>query len=334
MKRRITRRRPGRSEELAFVKAQRQALQVLAERLLNVEALQSFALPEDAVLGTLIQDFEIQNERVAPTRYIASMTFRFVPAAVRDFLGQENINLEALSAHSVLVLPFMNADGKNILWETENQWLAAWKRMTHRVSGVLITVPQGHALDVESASGDAVLSGDTAAIDKLLDRYGAQEAVVLIAQGITPGKPLAIEVFQFVAGELNRTATLEVVTNGLEDPAAIMELGVGEVRTYLEKQQAALAGERAAQPQQTDMFVRAVFSSVAEWTEIQRRLDLVPNLQNVVMSLSQADAGLTFNWRGDIASLGAALSEQGLLLDTPVSGEGGVFSYEVRLGGQ
>lgn len=323
------------ARDQAMLKAKRQALSTLAERNLSGTDFKKLQLPEDAVIGTLIHDFEIQGEKVSSTRYVASMTFRFAPEAVRSYFGLVDIEMTQRAEHSVLILPVMSVDGKNLLWEEDNIWLAAWKRAPHRDLLTDIYVPAGDVLDAESANADVVLSGALDAIGKLTGRYGAKEAVIVIASGGTAEKPLTIEIYQFVAGELGHTGTLTVVVNDLEDTAALMDVAVGQVGDYLDKQQQALSGEHRLG--KLSISVTAVFNSVAQWADIQRRLDQIEGLEKSVISLGQTDAGISLTWAGDEAALRAAVAEQGLMLgsaarqvDAENSGEA-PFLYELRL---
>ena len=325
------------AREQAMVKARRQAMSMLAERILSGDDFKKFQMPADDAMGSFIQDFEIQGEKLSPTRYMASMTFRFIPDAVRNYLGQADIGVTARAEHSVLILPFLSIDGKNLLWEEGNGWLAAWKRAPHRDLLTDIFVPAGDVLDAEAANVDAVLSGATETIGKLTSRYGAKEAVIAIASGGTAEKPLTIEVYQFVAGELGHTRTLTVVASDVEDTAALMDLGVTQVGDYLDAQQQALSGGRRSG--KLDITANAAFDSAAQWADIQRRLDRIEGLEKSVVSLGQTGAGLELAWPGDEADLRARMQTQGLMLgaglhqttDDAQPDDGADTVYEIRL---
>lgn len=326
------------AREQAMIKARRQALSMLAERILSGDDLKKFQLPADDMMGSFIQDFEIQGEKVAPTRYMASMTFRFIPDVVRSYLGQTELGIRQGAEHSVLILPFLSVEGKNLLWEEGNDWLAAWKRAPHRDLLTDIFVPTGDVLDAEAAGVDAVLSGATETISKLTSRYGAKEAVIAMAAGGTADKPLTIEIYQFVAGELSRTGTLNVVANDVEDTATLMDLGVTQVGDYLNVQQQAVSGGHRSG--KLEIAANAAFGSAAQWADIQRRLDQIEGLEKSVVSLGQMDAGLELTWTGDEATLRTQMAAQGLTLGAPVrqvDAQGGASDddvvYEVRLQG-
>jgi len=61
----------------AIVEARRVAFQKLAERNMDAEDYKSFKLPSDQTIATMVQDFEIKNEQLSATRYVANFTVRF-----------------------------------------------------------------------------------------------------------------------------------------------------------------------------------------------------------------------------------------------------------------
>lgn len=325
------------ARDQAMIKARRQALVMLAERTLDPEAFKAFTPPDDTVISTMIRDFEVQDERVSATRYMASMTFRFAPGAVAGLLKIDGERLENVGAgYSALIVPVRASTGGNLLWEEGNAWLAAWKRAPRRNLALAIHAPAGDVMDSEAVSADAVLSGDRDIIGKLTARYGVSEAVIAIAAGGDGQEPLKIDIYQFVAGELAHTRTLDVPAadagGGIE---GLMDQAVRQVGDFLNAQQ--LARTPGAASGRLEVAARAAFTSPAEWAEIQRRLDRVAGLEKSVVSLGQSEAGLSLSWRGDETTLRDLMAQNGLSLGAPVQaeaengGDGNAVAYEIRL---
>jgi hypothetical protein len=76
------------ARDQAIVEGQRKAFTMLMERLLGTEQAASIATPSDAQLSSMVQDFEVESERLSAVRYIGVMTFRFDAAAVDAAMGR------------------------------------------------------------------------------------------------------------------------------------------------------------------------------------------------------------------------------------------------------
>jgi hypothetical protein len=76
------------ARDQAIVEGQRKAFSMLMEQLLGAEQAASIPTPSDAQLSTMVQDFEVESERLSAVRYIGVMTFRFDAAAVDAAMGR------------------------------------------------------------------------------------------------------------------------------------------------------------------------------------------------------------------------------------------------------
>jgi hypothetical protein len=76
------------ARDQAIVEGQRKAFTMLMERLLGTEQAATIPTPDDAQLSRMVQDFEVESERLSSVRYIGVMTFRFDAAAVDAAMGR------------------------------------------------------------------------------------------------------------------------------------------------------------------------------------------------------------------------------------------------------
>jgi hypothetical protein len=76
------------ARDQAIVEGQRKAFTMLMERLVGTEQAASIPTPDDAQLSSMVQDFEVESERLSSVRYIGVMTFRFDAAAVDAAMGR------------------------------------------------------------------------------------------------------------------------------------------------------------------------------------------------------------------------------------------------------
>lgn len=234
----------------AMVEAQRVAFQKLAERNMTPDAFKTLKLPDDKTIMTLVQDFEIKNEQLSATRYVANFTVRFregvknyvnivMPMAVASEAtpiegttgGREIVTLVSNAPRNILLLPYLeDVSGKSLLWEDANPWRAAWQAVNPQLKNGKVTIPLGDISDVSAGSSDVVWSGDYSVIEKMRTNYGVDEVVLAAAN--KSGTVMSIDLYSFKGGTLNRLPTLTPVIGERSDAEAY-RLGVDEVLAAL-----------------------------------------------------------------------------------------------------
>jgi hypothetical protein len=201
----------------AFEKAQAEAFASLSSRMVSAAGtpLQQ-TVPDIATISTMIQDYEITEEKLSSVRYIATYTFRFRARAVERYFGSgaryaepqvasagtpastpvpadggtpaeavpgaSTTTTKPLPSRSVLVLPFYEYGGRTLLWSPENSWLQAWNRAPGLDGAVPLVVPLGDLADVRDIGDDRALTYDAGALAGMVKRYNAVDAAVLVAE--------------------------------------------------------------------------------------------------------------------------------------------------------
>lgn len=236
----------------AMVEAQRVAFQKLAERNMTADAFKTLKLPDDKTIMTLVQDFEIKNEQLSATRYVANFTVRFregvknyvnivMPLAVATEAqaaptegttgGREILTLVSNAPRNILLLPYLESiSGKSLLWEDANPWRAAWQAVNPQLKNGKVTIPLGDISDVSAGSSDVVWSGDYSVIEKMRTNYGVDE--VILAAANKSGTVMSIDMYSFKGGVLNRLPTLTPVI-GEKSEAEAYRQGVDDVLAAL-----------------------------------------------------------------------------------------------------
>lgn len=74
---------PVKARELAIKTVPKLAFQKLVAQNLSPEQAAAFKYPDDKTIASLVQDFEIRNEQLSSTRYVANYTVRFSPSIKR-----------------------------------------------------------------------------------------------------------------------------------------------------------------------------------------------------------------------------------------------------------
>ncbi|HYD18878.1 MAG TPA: DUF2066 domain-containing protein [Patescibacteria group bacterium] len=136
-------------------------------------------------------------------------------------------------AKSVLILPYYeNMDGQTLLWEESNPWLLMWQGALPKTSsGRQFYVPLGDISDISAGNSNGVWEGDYRAIDKLLKNYGAEQAVLAVAN--RSGPDLTIEIYTYSHKNLRRRDTLKPYAAEMAQTEAFRR-GISETVSYLQ----------------------------------------------------------------------------------------------------
>jgi len=76
------------ARDQAIVQGQRKAFGMLMEQLVGADKAATIQTPSDAALANMVQDFEVESERLSSVRYIGVMTFRFDADSVNALIGR------------------------------------------------------------------------------------------------------------------------------------------------------------------------------------------------------------------------------------------------------
>jgi len=76
------------ARDQAIVEGQRKAFSMLMEQLVGAETAATIQTPSDAQLSGMVQDFEVESERLSSVRYIGVMTYRFDAASIDAIIGK------------------------------------------------------------------------------------------------------------------------------------------------------------------------------------------------------------------------------------------------------
>jgi hypothetical protein len=76
------------ARDQAIAEGQRKAFAKLMEQLVGAEKAATIQTPSDSQLSGMVQDFEVESERLSSVRYIGVMTYRFDAASIDAIIGK------------------------------------------------------------------------------------------------------------------------------------------------------------------------------------------------------------------------------------------------------
>ncbi|MCH7887844.1 MAG: DUF2066 domain-containing protein [Proteobacteria bacterium] len=300
----------------AVALGQRRALDRLFRRLVPVSDYQRLAVPDDGAITELVGGFEVADERVAPNRYIASLTFHFKPNDISRLLRDQGIPHAVTPSQPVVVLPLYRAGEELLLWEDGNLWRAAWANLPLPDGLIRVIVPLGELADVVLIDARQADEGRRDRLAILAERYGTGD--VAIAEATASLDPLldiptvqvALRRFQEEGVRIGGGTYSGLASDAL---TSVLAVAAKATRTQLEeewKEANLLRYDREG-----TLAVDIPVKSLADWLDIHRRLvDVALVRKTELEALSPRFARVLLHYLGDVSHLAGALANGGLEL--------------------
>jgi hypothetical protein len=300
----------------ALTEGQNEAWRRLVERLTVAGDQGQLAGPGEAELADLIQGFELANERVAPTRYRATLSVSFRPDAVRARLRGTGVRFAEAVSRPLVVIPLLRQGVFVLLWQDENVWRTVWGKRPPESSLVPLIMPLGDVEDINGLSAEQAAAGDLPALEMLASRYNTRGVVVAEVTPTPAGADgrLQLDLVIRRIGGIAEQTVIDHVTGAPGEPLEIV----------LEKAAQAVAERlndswKLANLQHFDErnSLRAVvpLAGLKEWLEVRSRLAEVSAIAGVELAaLSRLGAEVVVHYFGDLTQLGTQLEQVELSL--------------------
>lgn len=158
------------ARDQAIVDGQRAALQKLVENMMGAEKAKQIPLPSDDEISAMVQDFEVENERVSSVRYVGSLTYRFLSDPVDRLVGRA-----PAGTLDTTTMPMPAGPVRTITAKVPISGLEQWMEVRSKLVGV----PLLHRADVrylapDEGKIDLVFSGEPAQLMQALAQHQLQ----------------------------------------------------------------------------------------------------------------------------------------------------------------
>lgn len=302
------------AREQALLAGQREGLRRMLARLTLPEDAARLPAVESLPIETYVESFQIADERLAPTRYLATLSVAYLPSQVRSLLRDSGVPFLERRPEPVLVLPALDTGAGLDLWGYENPWRAAWNEGAQSPV-VEIRLPLGDAGDVTALAPESLAAGDGAALLALAERYGA--SAVTVAQARLPQPPPvppAVEI-EVRPGEAPGDVLLrETLTAGPEeDQPALLARAVRQAIAGVElgvKRRLIVREEDLA-----ELRVSVPLADLSSWVQIKQALGTMTEVRSLrVESFARSGAVVTIAYAGGLDVLAGAMQRAGLVL--------------------
>lgn len=304
------------AREQAIAAGEREGLARLLRRLTS--PADHARLPSTATLPMerLVNSYEIAQERVGPTRYIATLNVSYVAEEVQELLRGLGFSYVTRRSEPILVVPVEETVTGPVAWLEASSWRTAWYEALEQATVTVLALPLADLSDVAMAPPAAVEAGDRQVLEALGARYGAERVVVATAglERSETGELTRVSVTARDGESWSRplvAQTLEAAPD--EDEAALLAHAAGLVVDAIEEDWK----RRTLVPlDELSTLVAAVpLADLSGWVQIRNDLAGVREVRSLrVESFSRAGARVEIGYAGELVELALALERAGLAL--------------------
>lgn len=318
------------AQEDAFNKAQFKAFEVLKERIVAEGDVSSVRAVNADIIASMINDYEVLNEKISAVRYVGTFNFRFEPQAVSKFFSISGVKYAAKTSQRLLLIPVIQKDGQMSIWSQQNSWMQAWMRANLDSGLVPVEVPIGDLDDISDIDDNSALRYERLKLNRMLARYNAKEATIMIATPNLPGQAaldtakgnMRISIYRTDRGKAEHVKDLTLETGESETVADFYDRAVQQ--GYKALQQDWKKKTLSSARQSAQYYVLLKLNALNDLVNTRNALKSIPGLSDVsVLSLKPVQAQMVLTYRGNIEKLRKALARMSLALGQPIGRDTG-----------
>lgn len=317
------------AREAALADGHREAYHRLMARLVLDEDQASVPDLSQSEIAQLTQDFSVVNEKTSAVRYLAELTFRFKPDAVRELFRTYRLHFAETRSKPLVVLPiYLTPNGEVLLWEETNLWAFAWAGRDLSEELVPLVIPLGDLGDVAAIDVKRAVAGDSAAMNDIAIRYGAEG--VLVVQAQLAGDPangdarLDVVADRYV-GSPRRIYADSIVQSKPGGLDALFNAAIDAV--VASAQSDWKVANQLSFDEQRMLSAVVPVTELSDWLEVKKRLsDIASIVGTELVYLTRQYAQVDISFIGDEDRLSRALAQNDLTLSRSA-----LSGWELRL---
>ena len=312
----------ARARDQALAAGQAAALNRLFSRLALASDRDKLPPVSTEAVNDLVKDFEVADEKTSSVRYLAALTVRFKPDAVRNLLRERGVGFAETPSKPLLVLPVYELVGALSLWDDPNPWRAAWDRLPPTDGLVPVARAKGDLQDIALIGAEQAGRGDDKRLTAIARRHGAADVLVARAgmrfpEGISPaegsGPWLQVTLSRFGTSHLEQTRIEAFYREPGESEEALFNRAAAVIAAQVQENWK--RNNRLRFDTGDELTVEVPLNSLAQWLEIKGKLEKVPFIRRSdLIFLTRKGARLRLNFIGDEEQLRLALIQSDLSL--------------------
>ncbi len=263
----------------------------------------------------MVRDFSVANERSSAVRYLADLTVRFDPGAVRTLLRRAGIPFTETVSKPIVVLPLLRDGSDQRLWGDGNPWRIAWSKVTIDQGLVPLFLAAADIADTGALSVEQVAGREISALNAFASSYDAGGALVAAA-AIVPGA--GSDVVQITLTEVRAGMALEEISlSQVAEPGQSRDdLLAAAVRSATAAVEESWRRRNRVTPGVSGRITALVqVAGLSEWLAVRGRLSQVGIIDRIeLQALTRDRAQVTIYHAGEQNQLVLAMAQRDLSL--------------------
>jgi len=265
----------------------------------------------------MTREFSIADERSSAVRYLANLTVRFDPVAIRRMLRNAGIPVIEIISKPVVVISVMG-DGLT----DESAWSKAWTELLLFGHG-LVPFGKGSAEDEAAVKANPAIAKDADALAAIAARNGAEGTVVVSMASSAKG--VQITVIQWRAGFEIEENVVTYNAQANQTPEEAIASAVDMAWSVV--QDGWKVRNRIAYGSSAQLTALVPVATLKEWTTVKNRLANVPLISRVeIQAITRDRAQVTLYYAGAQNQLELAMAQH----DLKITEQGGVWVIQNR----
>lgn len=291
--------------------AQQVALNTVFRRLIARSDAGRLPKVDKKLLPTLVEAFDITNEKFGGGRYLATMSVRFIPDQVAKELRLAGIPFAMTRSRPLVILPIIDTGSGKRLWDDPNPWRRAWEARLPYPGLFSLIMPDGDLADVTTINVSQAFVGNAAAFRAIATKYRAAGVMVAVASVRGGGRTIYVSL-RFIGGSRDGRV-LERRYEGGGSTTQILNQVVGEVSRELENTWKSRNIVDFSREDRISVLVP--IAGMGDWLAVRKRLSGMARVQSInVARMSREEAEIDLGFVGSTEQLRNALAQQGLEL--------------------
>lgn len=253
---------------MALAGGQTDAFWALMRKMVAPQRLEDIPVLSQEQITHLVQDVSIADEKTTPTHYRASISVRFKPKDIQDFLTERRVPFLTQAPPRFVVVPLMRTPAGVWTLEEGNPLYLFLKSGAADSALYRFSVPVGDLTEIKLAQ-QAVETQNMALLLPLIEMYDAEQVLVVTLE-------LADAIAQFSTATVpaDRAQTQDISFRILATEETIGQLlpqAWAKIVSDLEKKWRLAKTNNLETPQ--IFWAEVPVAHLSEWTQIRRKLE-------------------------------------------------------------
>ena len=303
------------ARDIALQKGQVNAYQRLIDRIVpnaDRSKVPDIQMPE---LLQLVSGIELGDEKTSSVRYLAKLTVRFNPTAVRAKLRNVGVRFAETTSKPLIVLPVYRAQATLQLWDTGNLWLSAWRNLPQSDGLKNLIIPKGETADIAEISPEQAIADNDEQIRSIARRYDADGALLTVATVTQAQGENIVEVStsRLGPGGADRTSVQSFTSNKETTIQDILTSAASNLRREIEETWK--LDNLLNFDEHRELLAEADLRGLPDLISLQKKLEEISLVQKTeLVRLSLKSALIRLRYLGDPSQLRLALAQRDMAL--------------------